>query len=326
MVVEMFTEKLPFDGRNAKGITAAVLRGERPALGQGIPQQLVDVIQRAWSGDPSKRPTFHVICVELAHGRSVRQDVAAPAPAAAPGAPASVTSETNAEAWMQRGNDLLGKNDVDGADDAYRQALAINAEDADAWYNLGNLLDYKRGNVDGAEEAYREVLVINPEYANAWYNLGNLLQNKRGNVDGAEEAYRKVLAINPEYADAWYNLGNLLQNKRGDVDGAEEAYRKVLAINPEDADARVKLDILLENKRGKVDGAGKKKGRRKKKSSPVQQQYQQQQPEQDERTQPSAPQQQQQPPRQVCTHTTLRSPPECVRSHRVVARILFPGS
>ena len=59
---------------------------------------------------------------------------------------------------------------------------------------------------DDAIEAYRQALRINPENADAWNNLG-IAYNNLKRYDDAIEAYRQALRINPEYANAWYNLG-----------------------------------------------------------------------------------------------------------------------
>ena len=59
-----------------------------------------------------------------------------------------------------------------------------------------------------AIEAYRQALRINPEYADAWDNLG-FAYRKLNRYNDAIEAYRQALRINPEDAWAWYASGTL---------------------------------------------------------------------------------------------------------------------
>ena len=51
-----------------------------------------------------------------------------------------------------------------------------------------------------------------PEYAQAWYNLGDLLDDQ-GRADAAIECLRKALRVAPDCADAMFNLALLLQRK-----------------------------------------------------------------------------------------------------------------
>jgi len=66
-----------------------------------------------------------------------------------------------------------------------------------------------RQDFDGAEAAYRAALAADPGHANAHSNLGFLLQNVRQDFDGAEAAYRAAIAADPRHANAHINLGVL---------------------------------------------------------------------------------------------------------------------
>lgn len=60
-----------------------------------------------------------------------------------------------------------------------------------------------------AEAAYRRALEIRPDYAEAHNNLGYLLRLTKRFAE-AEAAYRQALAIKPDYAEARWSLGLLL--------------------------------------------------------------------------------------------------------------------
>ena len=68
-----------------------------------------------------------------------------------------------------------------------------------------------RGDLDGAEAAYRAAIAADPGHANAHSNLGFLLHQERKDFDGAEAAYRAAIAADPGNADAHYILGLLLE-------------------------------------------------------------------------------------------------------------------
>ena len=57
-----------------------------------------------------------------------------------------------------------------------------------------------------AIEAYREALRLKPDFADAWNNLG-VAYGKLGRHQEAIEAYREALRLKPDDAAAWYNLG-----------------------------------------------------------------------------------------------------------------------
>ena len=71
-----------------------------------------------------------------------------------------------------------------------------------------------------AEAAFRTATRVDPEYAQAWYNLGDLLDDQ-GRADAAIECLRKALRVAPDYADAMFNLALLLQQKNQYTEAAE---------------------------------------------------------------------------------------------------------
>ena len=75
---------------------------------------------------------------------------------------------------------------------------------------LGTLL-LKRGDIDGAEAAYRGAIAADPGFASTHFSLAILLQYERKDFDGAEAAYRAAIAADPKCTDAHNNLNLLLK-------------------------------------------------------------------------------------------------------------------
>jgi tetratricopeptide (TPR) repeat protein len=63
-----------------------------------------------------------------------------------------------------------------------------------------------------AEAPFRAATRIDPAFAEAWYNLGDLLDDQ-GRSDAAIECLRKSLQVAPDYVDAMFNLALLLQRR-----------------------------------------------------------------------------------------------------------------
>ena len=138
-------------------------------------------------------------------------------------------------------NKGLGK--FEKAIEAYKKAISIKPDYAEAHNNIGNALQ-DQGKLDDAIEAFNKALSIKPDYAEAYNNLGITLKEK-GKFDEAIEAYNKALSIKPDYAEVCNNLGNVLQDQ-GKLDEAIEAYNKALSIKPDYAEVYTNTTEILK--------------------------------------------------------------------------------
>jgi tetratricopeptide (TPR) repeat protein len=93
--------------------------------------------------------------------------------------------------------------------DAYRAALELEPEFADAHVNLGRLL-HEVGDVYAALVHYRAALSLHPGDTTAAFNVGVALEDLGATVD-AIAAYRRALESDPRNPDAHYNLARLLE-------------------------------------------------------------------------------------------------------------------
>jgi FOG: TPR repeat len=107
------------------------------------------------------------------------------------------------EAWVNWGAVLQLVGDLSGAERCYRKALNLNA-DARGHFNLGTVL-YGQGLHPAAIEAFREALRLDPQFADAWNDLGETYRDQ-GDMEEAVRCYRQALKIDAAHARANYNL------------------------------------------------------------------------------------------------------------------------
>jgi tetratricopeptide (TPR) repeat protein len=117
--------------------------------------------------------------------------------------------EMSSSDWYRLGLDLESVSAVTEAKAAYRKAIALQPNKAEAHINLGRLL-HEQGLIEEAEFHYRLAMEAQPEDATAPFNLGIALEDLC-RMDEAAEAYRRAIEVDPDFADAHYNLAHLYE-------------------------------------------------------------------------------------------------------------------
>ena len=121
------------------------------------------------------------------------------------------------------------KNNLQIAENLYKEALKINPNHFESIYYLGALLAQTK-RFDLAKPLLQKTIQINPNYVDAHYNLGNI-QRELGEHQKAISSFEKTIQINPNYADAHNNLGVTLQ-ELGEHQKAISCYEKAITIQP----------------------------------------------------------------------------------------------
>jgi len=136
---------------------------------------------------------------------------------------------------------------------AYKQAIRINPDYAEAYYNMG-LAFYSSRIWDAipsllkAIEAYRQVIRIDPNYVGIYDNLVKSYNDLgtaygiRGRYYEAMDAYRRAIQIKPDFAKGYSGLG-LAYQSIGLYNEAIEAYKQAIYLNPDDAYAHYGLGL-----------------------------------------------------------------------------------
>ncbi len=115
------------------------------------------------------------------------------------------------------------------AENTYRRALALNADDHVARGFVANLLA-QRG---AKEEALNELQLlarVRPTQASIPFNIG-FIQESLGRLEEAESSFRQALVLDPKLDRAWYGLGLVLISL-GRPQEALEALKRNTELQP----------------------------------------------------------------------------------------------
>jgi protein O-GlcNAc transferase len=135
--------------------------------------------------------------------------------------------------------------DLQQAEGAYRQVLALQPEQPDALYFLG-ILCYQTGRLEEAAAHLAKAAQLRPDQAAFQSNLGAVYQ-ALGKLEAAIECYSQAVALQPDHLQALFNLG-LCHFQLGQYDQAEEYYRRALALQPQDAQILTELAQIYRQK------------------------------------------------------------------------------
>jgi tetratricopeptide (TPR) repeat protein len=127
---------------------------------------------------------------------------------------------------------------------AAREPSDVTPGSAFAWFERGCMLDAQAGKAGEAASAYRRALELAPDFADAWCNLGTV-HFHRGERAEARGCYERAIAADGEHLEANFNLANLLDDE-GRRETALHHYKAAVRIDPSFADARLNLALLYD--------------------------------------------------------------------------------
>ena len=134
----------------------------------------------------------------------------------------------------------------DLAIEKFNAALAISPACFDCQFNIGVALMAKKDE-KAAEEAWKKALEMKPEYAEALNALSTLYNNqKRFEEAGAMSAKAAAAGGGGGSADAIFNQGIILWNQ-GKIAEAKVKFEETIKINATHADAHYQLGMAMLN-------------------------------------------------------------------------------
>jgi Flp pilus assembly protein TadD/TolB-like protein len=125
---------------------------------------------------------------------------------------------------------------------AFRRALAANADDFDALLGLGGALE-KTGDDAGAESTLKRAIALQPSFFAGYNHLGAFYFH-RGRYRDAARMFGEAARMTPDSYRALNNLGGA-STMACDFSAASDAYRKALALQPQNAGAASNLGLNL---------------------------------------------------------------------------------
>jgi len=157
----------------------------------------------------------------------------------------------SAGAMLQTGQSYLLKRQYSSAVDCFHQALKIQPDHPDVFFNLGQV-NQETNRFKQAIAWFEKVLITFPNDAKTHNNLG-LCYFETGKKDKAISHLKTAYRLDPKIIETINNLGNVYA-KMGQFKNALEKYKEALVINPELAVVRKNMGEMLLDM-GDVDNA-----------------------------------------------------------------------
>lgn len=127
---------------------------------------------------------------------------------------------------------LAQKQQWPAAAEWFQKALAIEADHADTWFNLGYVHE-QGGNADGALEAFTKTAELNPKHDRAWYGMG-MIHARKGDHAAAARALHEAAKLQPMNGNAWYALG-MAHYHSNDPDQVQKTIEHCATHDPQTA-------------------------------------------------------------------------------------------
>jgi len=165
------------------------------------------------------------------------------APTSRPADPALPTpAAAEAERLCQMAEQHMNQNELDMAEDMFRQAAATDPTYYAARLNLGVLLQ-RRGRHAEAVGEYQAVLAIKPDNVTAWRNLALAYMTTR-DYPKARITLQKLLAVEPDSPQAWIDLGDV-EMLMGRTTTARQHWEKAKALSKPNSESATRATKRL---------------------------------------------------------------------------------
>ncbi|MBD2345392.1 CHAT domain-containing protein [Anabaena subtropica] len=147
-----------------------------------------------------------------------------------------ITSERSnafiqAQALFYQGLQQAKSGDLSGAIATYEQAIQLNPNSYEYWFNRGLTLFHLERFVE-AIASYDQAIELKPDYYKAWYNRGGTL-GQLGLYEEAIASFKQAIAVQADTPEAWSSKA-WAELKLGQIGDAIASYDEALVLSPED--------------------------------------------------------------------------------------------
>lgn len=154
----------------------------------------------------------------------------------------TVTNLELAQASIDRGNLQAQQGDLNQAIASYRQAIALEPNQAEFHLGLGCLL-LQSGELIAAQESFQRAIALNPQLVEAHIQLGNLfVQNKQ--LELAITYYQQAIALDGNRAEIYFGLGHLFLEQKN-LEAAKQSFQQAISLDHELVGAHIQLGNLF---------------------------------------------------------------------------------
>jgi len=130
--------------------------------------------------------------------------------------------------------------------DLAKKVHTMASRSAEAWFEMGMILDTKPESLEDAVEAYQHAVQAAPEWIEAHINLGTCYY-QLSRLRPARDEFQAAVEIDPDHSLAEFNLGCVLE-QLGETDLAIKHLLHAVEVSPELPEAHLNLALIYEKR------------------------------------------------------------------------------
>ena len=153
---------------------------------------------------------------------------------------------SDAAAAFNEGNKFFDANDNDKAIDAYKQAVKLNPELAEAYFRLGIAYEIREKEDEATADPEDTPTPAPTGKKNNGRKKVEVERKTNSGIafENAVKDYKKITAKNPKDAAAFYNLGRAY-GKLDEDDDAKKALQTAVKLEPENTEYQTEFGAIL---------------------------------------------------------------------------------